>query len=240
MRPGVGGLACALLMLVPMAVPAAGSAAGTVVAAAFAEPTTRYDHAILGDGIEYGALELVLADGRRRLIRLPESRVFEDLAPRLADLDGDGAPEVIVVETDLALGARLSVYDAAGLRAATPHIGQPYRWLAPVGAADLDGDGRVEIAFVDRPHLAMVLRVWRLEGGALREIASAPGLTNHRIGADVIEGGIAACGDRPAILTADAGWRQIVATRLDGGRLVSATLGRYAGPDSFARHLDCR
>jgi hypothetical protein len=47
------------------------------------------------------------------------------------------------------------------LLAATPHIGSANRWLAPIGAADLDGDGRVEIAYVDRPHLARTLRIWR-------------------------------------------------------------------------------
>jgi hypothetical protein len=70
-------------------------------------------------------------------------------------------------------------------------IGQRNRWLAPIGAADLDGDGRVEIAYVDRPHLARTLRVWRSRpGGTLTEIATATGLTNHRIGEAFITGGI--------------------------------------------------
>jgi len=85
-----------------------------ITGAEFAAPTSRYDHAILGDAIEWGALVFDLADGRRLRVTLPESRVFEDLAPRLQDLDGDGAPEVMVVETDLARGARLSVYGEGG------------------------------------------------------------------------------------------------------------------------------
>jgi hypothetical protein len=41
---------------------------------------------------------------------LPETEVFEDLAPRLADLDGDGKAEIIVVQSHRDLGARLAVY----------------------------------------------------------------------------------------------------------------------------------
>ena len=69
----------------------------------------------------------------------------------MVDLDFDGAPEVIVVQSNARLGAKLAIYDATGLRADTPHIGASNRWLAPLGAADLDGDGTMNVAFVDRP-----------------------------------------------------------------------------------------
>lgn len=100
-----------------------GASAQTILSAEFSEPTPRYDHAILGDALEWGALALTLSDGTRRLFRLPETLVFEDLTPRLADLDGDGAPEVIVVETSLAKGGRLAVWGPEGRIAQTPHIG---------------------------------------------------------------------------------------------------------------------
>jgi len=218
---------------------AAGAARGEIVSARFGDPTTRYDHAVLGDAIEYGTLELWLKGGQGRRIVLPETRVFEDLAPRLADLDGDGAPEVIVVETDLSRGARLSVYGAGGLIAATPFIGRAHRWLAPVGAADLDGDGFAEIAYVDRPHLARLLRVWRFRDGALTLVAEAGGLTNHRIGQDVISGGIRDCGDGPEMVTASADWSRVMATRLQGGALVSRDIGAHDGPEAFAAAMGC-
>ncbi|HDR29212.1 hypothetical protein [Rhodovulum sp.] len=109
----------------------AAPAAARVVSARYDQPTTRYDHGVLGDAVEWGTLELRLADGTIRRVVLPETRAFEDTAPRLADLDSDGAPEVIVVESDLALGARLSIYGENGLIAATPFIGTRHRWLAP-------------------------------------------------------------------------------------------------------------
>ncbi|SFQ96926.1 FG-GAP repeat domain-containing protein [Poseidonocella sedimentorum] len=205
----------------------------------YAEPTSRYAHGVLGDDIEWGALRLALSDGRSILIRLPQTRVFEDIAPRLVDVDGDGAPEVVVVESDHRLGARLAIFGTAGEIAATPFIGQRNRWLAPVGIADLDGDGRAEIAYIDRPHLARVLRIWRVEGGTLVELATAQGLTNHRIGWPFIAGGIRACGGITEMITADADWRTVMATRFDGARITSRILGPYSGPESLDAVLGC-
>lgn len=50
--------------------------------------------------------------------------------------------------------------------------------------------GAREPAFVDRPHLAKVLRVWRLTGGRLAEVASLQDVTNHQIGWESIAGGL--------------------------------------------------
>jgi hypothetical protein len=108
---------------------------------------------------------------------------------------------VVVVETDPDLGAQLAVYalrqGALVKAAATPHIGQRFRWLAPVGVADLNGDGVTDIAYVDRPHLAKTLRVWSWAPGGLTEIAALEGVTNHRIGDEVIWGGLRDCGRGP-------------------------------------------
>ncbi len=214
-------------------------AAAAITAARYVAPTTRYDHAILGDAIEYGALELTLADGTRRRIVLPTSRVFEDVAPRLADLDGDGRPEVITVETSLSAGARLSVYGAGGLIAATPFLGRTHRWLAPLGAADLDGDGRVEVAYVEKPHLTKILRVWRFVGGRIVPVARMLGLTNHRIGESTIGGGIRRCSGMPEIILASGDWRQVMAVRLAQGQLRARAIGPYRDRQSFARALAC-
>jgi hypothetical protein len=181
-----------------------------------AEPTERYDHAVLGDALEWGALEMTISGGILNVatIRLPETRVFEDVEARIADLDGDDHPEVVVVETDLAKGASLAVYgpkgDAVAKIAATPFIGQPNRWLAPAGIADFDGDGRVEIAYVDRPHLRKELVFVRLEGDRLVETLRLPGLTNHRISEDFISGGVRDCGQGPELILASGDWTRVM------------------------------
>lgn len=201
--------------------------------AGYSDATRRYRHGILGDDWEAGGLRARAGPlGPCELaVILPRTRVFEDTGPRLADLDGDGAAEIVVVETDIARGATLAVYGLSGGRlvklAATPPVGRTRRWLAPAAIADLDGDGRVEIAYVDRPHLARILRVVRYEpdGPRLTEIASAEGHTNHRIGDRDILGGLRTCAGAPEVVTASPDWSRLLATRLEAGRLVTRDIG---------------
>ncbi|EAR50150.1 hypothetical protein OG2516_15719 [Oceanicola granulosus HTCC2516] len=221
------------------ALAAGGAAAQGIDAATYAEPTDRYPHGALGDPVEWGALVLETARGPVT-VRLPEERVFEDTAPRVVDVDGDGATEAVVVESNRDLGARLAIYGAEGtLIAANDWFGQRNRWLAPVGVADLDGDGRVELAYIDRPHLAKRLIVLEFADGALREEAVAEGLTNHSYGEPAIHGGLRDCGDGIEMITADADWSRVMATRLRDGRLESRALGPFTGLGDLAAALDC-
>jgi hypothetical protein len=234
------GLGLAVLL----ASAAAAAPPNTIVSAEYAEPTTRYAHGILGDAIEHGALSLRIdCDGCARprdvLIRLPDTHVFEDVAPRIVDIDGDSLNEVMVVETSMALGARLAIYDETGVVAAIPYIGRTHRWLAPIGAADMDGDGRVEVAYVDRPHLAKTLRVWQFRDGELVLVAEKSGLTNHRIGERDIGGGLRVCGGVTEMITASADWTQVVATRLQNGQLVSRVVGPHRDRGSLADAQRC-
>lgn len=209
---------------------ATASHAETIRAASYADPTTRYDHGILGDAIEWGTLTLELSNGVIRRFILPHSLVFEDTAPRLADLDGDGTPEVIVVESSLTQGARLAVYGPGGRITATDHIGRKNRWLAPVGAADFTGDGRLEIAIVVTPHLAGVVQLLAYRDEILAVIASLDGFTNHRIGDTDIVGGIRDCGAKPQMILAQVPWYHrakspMMALSLNDGTLVSHSFG---------------
>ena len=217
---------------------ATSACAETIVSAQYDAPTDRYAHGILGDAIEWGELQITTDLGVRSFV-LPQDRVFEDVAPRLADLDGDGTAEVVVVETLNREGAQLAVYDETGKIAATPHIGRTNRWLAPIGVADLDGDGIIEVAYIDRPHLAKTLRVWRFVDGALEPVAELTGLTNHRIGENDIGGGIRDCGQGPEMITASADWTKVMATTLTNGQLTSRAIGTHVNRSSFATALAC-
>lgn len=205
-----------------------------------------YRHDILGHTPEWSRLVVTLGPKGRAIhagaalaFPVPRHRLYEDITPRLADLDGDGRPEILVVESDHRRGARLLALFLDGRSAATPFIGTPRRWLAPVGVADLDGDGQVEIAYVETPHLGGVLKIARLDANALRVVAEATGLSNHRMGDDFIQGRIADCDGGPTVLTADAGWGRIIGTSLEDGRAVSRDLGPYVGPEGFAEVPGC-
>ncbi|MEQ6202630.1 VCBS repeat-containing protein [Sulfitobacter sp. HNIBRBA2951] len=241
-------LCVVLVLLVPVA-----AAAETITSARYTEPTTRYAHGVLGDAVEHGALEIETKNNSgdalssdtkdrntRYVLRLPVERVFEDTQPRLADVDGDGKPEVIVVESHQNFGARLAVYTYKRLLAATPYIGTRNRWLAPIGIADMDGDGRIELAYIDRPHLAKTLRVWRFANGDLTEVATLGNLTNHRIGERDIAGGLRDCGSGTEMIVARADWQRLMAVTFDGKSLKARDIGGHTNRDSFAAALGCK
>ena len=157
-----------------------------IVKAWYGEPTRRYDHGILGDRIEAGALVVEDRAGQRHVHRLPETKVFEDLTPRLADLDGDERAEVVTIATSIDRGASLAVFGLKGdgLRevAATLPIGRTHRWLNVAGIADFDGDGARDIAIVTTPHIGGTLQVWSYRSGRLSLKGSLAGFSNHFIG----------------------------------------------------------
>ena len=163
------------------------SAVEDSVSALLVGMTQDYAHGILGDAVEASGFCVIDSQGGEAVtLKLPPGSVFEDLRVRLVDLTGDGREEFVVVRSYLDRGAALAVYHLVEGRiehlAETPPIGIANRWLNPAGAADFDGDGRVEIAYVETPHIGGTLRVWELVGGALRQEQAVAGFSNHAIG----------------------------------------------------------
>lgn len=155
-----------------------------------AEPTDRYDHGVLGDKIEAGSVVIEMRDGKRQTVRLKNDAVFEDLEPRVADLDGDGHDDVIVVKSYLKRGSALAVIaERRGkyeIVAETPPLGGSRRWLDPVGVADFIGDGEADIALVRQPHVIGTLEVWSWRDRRLRRAAELPDAANHIAGTRAI------------------------------------------------------
>lgn len=190
--------------------------------------TEAYDHDVLGGLPPYSTLDVTLEGQSARLV-LDPPLVFEDAEARLWDVMGDPRPEIVVVESHFDKGARLTVFALEGAtlkrQATTRFIGQTHRWLAPAAAADFDGDGRVEMAYVDRPHLLRELVFVVVKGNRLVETARIAGLTNHRIGDATITSALRDCGDGPEVLLASADWSRLIAATPKGTR----DLGPFSG-----------
>jgi hypothetical protein len=165
-------------------------------------PTARYPHKALGS-VTHAATLHVLAgsvQSQQELVyRLPFNRVFEDLTVRLVDIDADGRDEMIVIESDALRGSSVVVL---GLRAVPPAragdrakstmsiaeiarsepTGGTFYWLNPVGVADFDGDGRLDIASVTTPHVGGILNLYHYRPPLLETFANVMDVSNHRMG----------------------------------------------------------
>ncbi|MEO0343123.1 MAG: VCBS repeat-containing protein [Pseudomonadota bacterium] len=208
--------------------------------AAYDKGSNRYPHGVLGDDVEPTVLlfrdnrvlrDIVSLDGGVRL-ELTDELVFEDLSPQLFDVTGDGYAEIITTRSHQDFGAQIAIYayrdGALRVIAETPYIGTRFRWLARIATADLNNDGYIEIAYIDRPHLAKTLRIWRFKDGSFTQVASMPGLSNHKIGENFITSALRDCGkDDQALLVPNANRTELMEIRLAKDALTAQTLGPF-------------
>lgn len=215
---------------------------GAIRSAWLGGATGRYDHGVLGDRIEASRLYAVDASGDEQMFELGPEQVFEDRWPRLADIDGDGEEELLVIRSDVDAGAALASYGlgAAGLvlEAASRPIGLSHRWLNVVGVADFDGDGGMEIAAVVTPHIGGTLTLYRQRGNELLPWLSMTGFSNHRIGSHDL--GMSAIVDLDGdgiddLLVPDARRRALRLIRVQRGRLEE--FGRIANAGEIRSDL---
>ncbi len=213
--------------------------------AAYFGPTDEYRHGVLGDDLEYKGLYMSFYrdDSQEEIdevrITLPDGQVFEDLSPRCGDFNKDGAPDPVTVISDAKDGARLAIFIRGEIAYQTPPIGRGYRWLAPAGIADFNGDGVVDVAYVETPHIGGTLRIWSFRDGKFIQIANIGGVSNHKIGQAFISGGVRDCGEGPELVVAMADWSRLLRAWMVDGVLEVEPISRSTGRSAWARAMEC-
>ena len=168
----------------PLQVDLDGRGDGGHIAVLAGPDASRYDHGVLGDGIEATRVLWLERHGLdvMRGLTLPAPHVFEDIAPRPVALPGapgrfglltvragpDGG-QLVLVTADPARGQALQV------AAIGDTVGGFHRWLAPTT------DGRQWLA-VHTPHIGGVLHVYQQDGQNLTRRRLLNDVSTHRIG----------------------------------------------------------
>jgi hypothetical protein len=223
----------AALPTLVLALPVTGAQAEDILSARYDAPVERYGHFAPGRPHEYARLAVRTSRGRTLLFELPQNEVFEDIAPRLVRLAAGDSAELLSIISNRSSGSRLALLSLndgrIGIRAQSPPFGTPMRWLNPVGVADLDGDGRAEIAAVITPHIGGTLKLYILRGKDLVETAALGGFSNHQYGsAELGMSGVLQVAGRTRLLVPDTTRSQLRIIGFESGRLIE--VGRCALP----------
>lgn len=153
--------------------------------AQYAIPTEKYTHGILGDAIEAEQL-VVVVDSIFYEYKLSDDYVYEDIRPRLYDVDGDSNLEFITIRTHVSKGAGIAIYKIVDEQlqeyAYLPEIGTSSRWLNVVTINDLDDDGVVEIVWIQTPHIGGIIKAAKVNAGMLHVLSEKSQYSNHAIG----------------------------------------------------------
>jgi hypothetical protein len=180
------------------AIPASRLSAAGPLTVTLTDESHNYEHAALGSAVHASVVTVMERQpvepgaGPKPVpivatrILAGQDAVFEDREARIADLDGDGTPEIVVIKSYRDRGAALAVIarkeGAWSVVAETPPAGAPQAWLNPAVIADFRGTGRLQIALVRQPHAHAILELWSYEGGALVKRAEKAGFSNHAFG----------------------------------------------------------
>lgn len=153
--------------------------------AQYASPTDRYKHGALGDYWEAAQL-VVYFEGNIFEVSLNNLYVFEDIRPRLWDVDNDSISEIITIRSKVGEGAGIAIYKLteSGLEesAFVDEIGTANRWLNIAAIYDMDEDGITELLWVQTPHIGGILKGAKITPGQIRASDEVSYYSNHQGG----------------------------------------------------------
>jgi len=160
------------------------------------EPTTRYDHGVVGDELEASAITLLETEPEIRVIRtiiIHEPDVIEGISAIWADINNDGNRDIIVTLSNNQTGARISVFNEDGtLLAESDPIGLGYRWRHQLAVAQFDADKPPLLVSIRTPHIGGIVEFFQYNNGKLEIVKEIKGFSTHSIGSRNLDSAIAA------------------------------------------------
>jgi hypothetical protein len=149
------------------------------------EPTTRYDHGIAGDEFEASAIALVETAPEFRVIQtipIEAPDVIEGVSAIWADIDNDGAQDIIVTLSNSQSGSRIVAYREDGtLLAESDPIGLGFRWRHQIAVAVFAPDQPPMLVDVRTPHIGGIVEFLQFKDGKLEVVYETRSFGTHTI-----------------------------------------------------------
>ena len=160
------------------------------------DPTTRYDHGVVGDELEASAITLLEIEPKIRVIQtiaIHEPDVIEGISAIWADINNDGNRDIIVTLSNNQTGARITVFNEDGdLLAESDPIGLGYRWRHQLAVARFDANQPPLLASIRTPHIGGIVEFFQYNNGRLEIVKEIKGFSTHSIGSRNLDSAIAA------------------------------------------------
>jgi len=198
-----------------------------------AEPSDRFPHSALGDSLEAtSAVVVTVGANEVETVYRSGDDVIESIAPLLADVDGDGASEVVLtVSNDREVWIVAASSAGGGVVAVSDPVDRLLGWRHLVAVGPLGPTGQTEIAEVLYPDARGSLRFLGFSGGELRVVATRTGYRSHEFGARNLEQAVAADIDRD-------GYVEVILPTLDRQHIAGVRHGPDGAVDVWRRSLD--
>ena len=187
------------------------------------QPSNQYTHGVLGDEIEATGITLVETNPKPKIINtisIAAPNVIEGIYPIWADINSDGALEIIVTLSNIQGGARIVAFREDGsLLAEGPEIGTGFRWRHQLMVAPFGKMGDTMLAVVRTPHIGGVVEFYRLNENKLEVVTEISGISTHSIGSRNLFNALAGDFDNDGqveLLAPDQSHTQLIFVGLDG------------------------
>lgn len=197
-----------------------------------AEPTDRFPHSALGDGLEATSVVAVTVGvNETETVYRSENDVIESIAPLLADVDGDGIDDVVLtVSNDREVWVVAASSTGDGVVAVSDPADRLLGWRHVVAVGPLGPSGQSEIAEVLYPDAQGSVRFLRLNGDTLGIAATRTGYRSHEFGTRNLEQAVAADVDRD-------GRVEVILPTLDRQHIAGVRHGPDGAVDMWRRPL---